>query len=126
MPARAPTPCRKPGCGALCRDGKGYCEEHRNEGWRRHQRGRTPHEQGYGAAWVKLRAVVVRRDKGLCQQCMSDGRITPGADVDHIIPKSQGGTDDLDNLQLLCRKHHRTKTAAESQGGRSGSLAALC
>jgi len=32
-------------------------------------------------------------------------------DVDHIVPKVHGGTDDTSNLQSLCAAHHRLKTA---------------
>lgn len=28
-------------------------------------------------------------------------------EVDHVILRSQGGSDELDNLQVLCFKHHR-------------------
>lgn len=31
-------------------------------------------------------------------------------DVDHILPLALGGTHDPDNLQVLCKRHHRTKT----------------
>ena len=117
MPARAPTPCRKPGCGALCRDGTGYCTAHRNTRWEQHQRGRTPEQQGYGRDWKRLRAVVIRRDKGLCQQCLRGGRVVPGNECDHITPKSRGGTDDMSNLELLCRPCHASKTARESLPG---------
>jgi hypothetical protein len=34
-------------------------------------------------------------------------------DVDHKIPQSAGGTDDLWNLWPLCLKHHRQKCLAE-------------
>ena len=117
MPKRAPTPCRKPGCGSLCRDGTGYCEAHRNTRWEQHQRGRTPEQQGYGIAWKRLRQVVIRRDQGLCQQCKRDGKIRSGTDVDHIVAKSRGGTDDMSNLELLCRSCHASKTARESLPG---------
>jgi 5-methylcytosine-specific restriction endonuclease McrA len=32
-------------------------------------------------------------------------------DVDHIIPQSRGGTDDLWNLQALCKHCNRSKQA---------------
>jgi HNH endonuclease. len=40
--------------------------------------------------------------------------------VDHIIPKSQGGTDDDGNLQSLCAACHRAKTAREGRGRGAG------
>jgi len=82
-----------------------------NGGWKG-QRG-TRHERGYGTAWDKLRLVILRRDLHLCQPCKADGRTTPATAVDHIKPKSQGGTDDQDNLQAICDDCHRAKSAAE-------------
>jgi hypothetical protein len=46
-------------------------------------------------------------------ECRVDGCHIPGAwcDADHLIPWEQGGTTDLDNLELLCRHHHTMKHA---------------
>jgi len=55
----------------------------------------------------------MRRDQGLCQVCLSSGRTTLAAEVDHIKRKADGGTDDVDNLQAICRECHRLKTAVE-------------
>jgi 5-methylcytosine-specific restriction protein A len=77
------------------------------------------HERGYGSAWVKTRAIIIARDMGLCQPCWRKGRPTPFTEVDHIIPKSQGGTDDHDNLECICPDCHSSKTqqeAAQAQG----------
>lgn len=114
MPARAPTPCRKPGCGALCRDGKGYCEAHRHTKREQYQNGKSRHERGYGWGWERTRKQVIQRDKGLCQSCLADGRVAAGNECDHVIPKTRGGTDDLGNLMLLCRRCHAAKTARET------------
>ncbi len=38
-------------------------------------------------------------------------------EVDHIIPKSQGGRDSSDNWQLLHRHCHDTKTAKDGSSG---------
>ena len=39
---------------------------------------------------------------------------TAAADVDHIVPLADGGTDDEDNLQVLCACCHRLKTTHET------------
>lgn len=75
--------------------------------------------RGYGAEWERLRARILERDDGLCQPCLRAGRPTPGNQVDHVVPKSQGGTDDPANLQAICDACHREKTARESRGGGS-------
>lgn len=58
----------------------------------------------------------MRRDKWLCQVCLSHGRPTQATEVDHIRPKSHGGTDDADNLQAICRQCHKAKTVIERRG----------
>lgn len=45
-----------------------------------------------------------------------------GTDVDHIIP---GDDHDLGNLQLLCRWHHKQKTAREGNQARDAAYAKL-
>ncbi|WP_300343145.1 HNH endonuclease signature motif containing protein, partial [Nesterenkonia sp.] len=56
----------------------------------------------------RLRAALQLRD-GTCQ---APGCLVPAAncDIDHITPWPQGKTH-ADNLQALCRRHHRLKTA---------------
>lgn len=68
------------------------------------------HERGYGYRWVKLRDQIMRRDKYLCQPCMSKGQGTPATEVHHIKPKAQGGTDNPENLIAICRKCHDEET----------------
>ena len=72
--------------------------------------------RGYGAAWQRARKQALERDCGLCQPCRQAGRVTVAQAVDHIVPKSQGGTDDLRNLQSICDECHRAKTQRESRG----------
>jgi len=40
-----------------------------------------------------------------CATCGGQDDLT----IDHIVPLSKGGTDDLGNLQFLCRKHNSQK-----------------
>lgn len=62
------------------------------------------------------RIAVYRRDEGLCQQCLAEGKPEQEAQVpwseyeaDHVIPHSQGGLTTIDNAQVLCRYHNRSK-----------------
>ena len=76
------------------------------------------HLRGYGSAWDMLRRAVLVRDGHLCQcaACRAEGRTTVATEVDHIVPKSKGGTDRLSNLQAIGRECHLRKTIAESGG----------
>lgn len=71
------------------------------------------HERGYGSAWDKLRPIILKRDNHLCQPCLDMGRVTPGKIVDHIKPKTEGGTSEPDNLRCICAECHAAKTTAE-------------
>lgn len=128
MPVSPKRPCRHPGCRALV-SGSAYCDQHAKPRFGTFgdaSRGNR-HARGYGTNWEKLRLVILRRDNGICQQCLRDGRLTAVGDkpysafVDHIVPKVDGGTDDEGNLQTLCRKCHTAKTDREKLKGRGGS-----
>lgn len=121
MPQAAPKPCSAPGCGVLVRDGSSRCEAHKVVAgrWADAHRG-SRHERGYDAAWVRRRARILKRDAGICQHCKREhGFVHAGTEVDHIVPKAEGGSDDDANLQTICRDAHRAKTAAEAARGRS-------
>jgi 5-methylcytosine-specific restriction protein A len=40
------------------------------------------------------------------------------ADLDHVVPVSQGGTDERDNVRGVCRQHHAEKSARERWGNK--------
>lgn len=46
-------------------------------------------------------------------------------DLHHIIPRSEGGTDDYTNLRSLCKKHHMWITAIERIEGWQEAVRAL-
>ena len=81
--------------------------------WARPAKRATAAQRGYtSAAWLRTRRQVIARDGGICQACGRPVTMEAGdAHIDHIIPKRDGGTDALDNLQLLHRSCHSKKTA---------------
>lgn len=62
-----------------------------------------------------LRDAVIERGAGRCHYCNRRGEGTetgPGAkpwNVDHKVPVSRGGTDDMDNLVLACARCNNEK-----------------
>ncbi len=68
----------------------------------------------------KNRRLALKRAAGRCERC---GRRTARVEVDHRIPRAQGGGHDLANLQVLCKgpgSCHDRKTATEGGGHRKG------
>jgi hypothetical protein len=51
------------------------------------------------------------QDQPLCRSCDEKGFVTPGAEMDHIVPLFKGGSNDDHNLQMLCVECHRKKSA---------------
>jgi len=59
---------------------------------------------------TKRMATLLKMQKGKCKHCglsFKDGDLL---EIDHIIPKSQGGKDVYKNLQVLHRHCHDEKT----------------
>jgi hypothetical protein len=56
---------------------------------------------------AQLMLALINRDGYICQHpgCGLQEDLT----IDHIVPLSKGGSDDLSNLRLLCRKHNSKK-----------------
>jgi len=59
------------------------------------------------------KAKLLKRQKGKCANCGLYFRDGDLLEVDHIIPKSQGGKDQYKNMQLLHRHCHDQKTRGE-------------
>lgn len=63
-------------------------------------------------SWGALAKYVFERDGGKCRRCGADdggpahGNRYSGWQVDHITPVRNGGTDDPENLRLLCHDCH--------------------
>ncbi|WP_444959720.1 HNH endonuclease [Microbulbifer sp. VVAC002] len=125
MPMKAKRPCRK--CKRAHGNSNGYCDAHQDlvTNWGEYQRrlGRQANRRYKSKEYLRNRELCKVQAKGLCESCTAMGLITEGNCCDHIIPKSQGGTDELSNLQWLCTRCHARKTAQEGGGarGRGGS-----
>jgi hypothetical protein len=56
-----------------------------------------------------LRQVVYDRASGCCEYCLiPEAAVLAGHEIDHIISRKHGGSDETDNLALscaLCNKH---------------------
>ncbi|MBB5887734.1 HNH endonuclease [Lactovum miscens] len=65
--------------------------------------------------WKSLRRVAIARDNGLCQYCLSRGRVRTGKIVDHIVPYEiqPSNRSNLDNLAYCCSYCHKHKTEWE-------------
>ena len=80
------------------------------------------------AKWLKLREHKLQLNP-LCEMCEKQGKVTPATEVDHIIEVSEElGEDDplfydLDNLQSLCTKCHRSKTRKSHSKYSQGNMA---
>ena len=60
--------------------------------------------------WARLRVLVLQRNP-VCAAC----RDAAAVEADHIVPLGEGGADGLGNMQGLCRRCHRLKSAADKR-----------
>lgn len=61
--------------------------------------------------WDRRRKRILRRDQGICYICGALG----ADEVDHVIPVSQGGGDEDENLAAIHGTCHAKKTQAEAK-----------
>ena len=66
----------------------------------------------YSGVTKRVATLMKRPPGGRCGLYFKDGDVE---EVDHIIPKAEGGKDDYKNLQLLHRHCHHKKTAEDRQ-----------
>lgn len=109
MPYRAVVACARPGCRGVINNG--VCSVCGDQRKRKQEdtdaRRGTAAQRGYGHRWRKLRYAYLSAHP-LCVQCGA-----PATDVDHILPRRQGGSDEKENLQALCHGCHAKKTLRE-------------
>jgi hypothetical protein len=64
-------------------------------------------------------ASIWRRQRGLC--ALTGRKLDRSAQIDHKLPKARGGTDELGNLQWLCKEVNLAKRALTDE-----EFTALC
>ncbi|MGI0483632.1 group II intron reverse transcriptase/maturase, partial [Geminocystis sp. CENA526] len=64
-------------------------------------------------------ATLLKRQKGKCNHCGLNFKSEDLLEIDHIIPKSKGGKDVYNNLQVLHRHCHDDKTAKDGSLNRT-------
>jgi 5-methylcytosine-specific restriction protein A len=78
----------------------------------------TAASRGYDGRWQRFRKIYLARHP-LCVECEKEGVIEPATDVDHIKPVTGPNDPDFyyeDNMQALCCRHHKIKTASKDGG----------
>ena len=106
LPTKLRPKCREWGCFEHAQDNSPWCAEH--QPLEINNRQINPNLKEFR----RLRKVVLARNPH-CVYCLKIQKITPATDVDHIVALRNGGSNDLNNLQSLCRKCHSRKTMLE-------------
>jgi 5-methylcytosine-specific restriction endonuclease McrA len=75
---------------------------------RRRRRSKTTRPALGRQEWKATRAHVRERDGNACRHCGATFRLS----VHHIVPARYGGSDDVDNLVLLCSGCHSRADAS--------------
>ena len=110
MPKRLKHPCAYFRCPELT--DKQYCPIHQRI--TRKQRRKEQNLDYYSSKkWRRFRKIFLEE----YPICATPGCNKPSAEVDHIIPRRRGGTEDESNMQALCGPCHSRKTAKEGRWG---------
>jgi hypothetical protein len=76
---------------------------------------------------AEQKRAVAERAQGYCEYCWSQARFSPDPfSVEHIIPRSRGGTSDLSNLALSCQGcNNRKYISTEALDRVTGEMVSL-
>ena len=101
MPYMPKRTCIYPGCPNS--SAHQYCDYHRK--LMNKLRSEYHNRKLYGRKWEHIRDRYVAKHP-LCELCEAEGRLTPAAEVHHILPLADGGDNSDANLQALCKPCH--------------------
>lgn len=81
--------------------------------------GASASQRGYGAPWRKRRAAffLEEPEHRLCFCCDQFEVAEFAAELHHVKPRREGGSDDSANLRGICAPHHRWITNIETREG---------
>lgn len=112
MPYSPKRPCAYSGCSLFAETGQQYCAEHlklTNKHYNKYERDPESNKR-YGRAWKRIRDRYIKAHP-LCEECVTQGKLTPAEEVHHILPLSRGGGHETSNLMALCKSCHSSITA---------------
>lgn len=112
MPSKLRGPCRWANtCTERAAPGKRYCEQHQADAYRAQDARRDRETVAFykSALWLKRAKYVIELVDPICRECQR----AASQEVDHITPRADGGSDDVENLQGLCKPCHSAKTMRE-------------
>lgn len=107
---RAPRRCSRPDC-----DERVLCPTH-NAPWGGSQRSGSTRASRRRADNIRSRDPICRCPG--CRRCTPSGCTRESTDVDHIVNRAAGGSDDPSNLRGMCLPCHKLKTQQEAARGR--------
>ena len=112
MPWAPPRPCVVNGCPTLVSTPGLYrCQKHQ-AAYESARAAKDMRPRQYtDQRWRRLRARFLQHHPD-CEHC---GK--PASQVDHIIPRREGGSDHWSNLRPLCSSCHSRRTARDQPGG---------
>jgi 5-methylcytosine-specific restriction endonuclease McrA len=71
--------------------------------------------RGYGTDWEGIRAEHLEREPW-CRFHLERGLHVRATEVDHILSRRRGGSDDHSNLRSSCKPCHSRRTAIDQSG----------
>lgn len=83
---------------------------------------RNPYRLAYrDPVYAKNRLLRFERVRGLCEVCGAGPLKSGEWESDHVVELRDGGTNTFDNLRILCKPCHKTRTAQARRNRRGNA-----